>query len=253
MNTIFQKALYLKIFIVAIHLTMYSQDPKEIIRKSEEVRRGVTSSYAEMTMEIIRPEWSREMSLKSWSKGEDYALILVTAPARDKGTANLKRKQEVWSWVPRIERTIKLPPSMMSQSWMGSDFKNEDLVRENSLVNDYTHTLIGNDTIRDRSCYVIELIPKPDAAVVWGKVILWIDQQDYLQLKAEFYDEEQNLINTMQSSAIKPMDGKPFATRLEMIPEDEKGHKTVLTYQEIEFDKKIPDDFFTVQNMKRVR
>ena len=230
-----------------------AQDATEIVREAEERRRGIKSSSGELTMKIIRPKWSREMGLKIWTKGEDFSLILVTSPARDEGTTNLKRIKEVWSWVPRIERTIKLPPSMMSQSWMGSDFKNEDLVRENSIITEFSHKILGSETLMDRESYKIELIPKEDAAVVWGKIILWIDAQDYIQLKAEYYDEELYLVNTMQTTQIAEFDGRLIASEMEMIPADEEGYKTVMVYHNLTFDQDLPETFFTVQNMKRVR
>ena len=231
----------------------FGQSAKDIIRKAEEIRRGVQSSQAEMTMTIVRPDWTRSMSMKSWSKGDDYALMLVTAPARDAGTATLKRSNEVWNWVPRIERTIKLPRSMMSQSWMGSDFTNNDLVQDVSIVDDYDHRILKDSTIEGRACWKIELIPHEDAAIVWGRIYSWIDKVDFLTLRSEFYDEDGFLINVMQSSAIKKMGGRTFATKMEMIPMEEEGHKTVLEYTSIQFDVPLSDEFFSVQNMKRVR
>lgn len=233
--------------------TSFGQDAKEIIRQAEEVRRGVETSQAEMTMTIVRPDWTRSMSMKSWSKGDDYALMLITAPARDAGTATLKRGNEVWNWAPRIERTIKLPRSMMSQSWMGSDFTNNDLVQEVSIIDDYDHRVLKDSTVEGRACWKIELIPHEDAAIVWGKIYSWIDKTDYLTLRSEFYDEDDYLINVMQSSNIRTMGGRTFATKLEMIPVEEDGHKTVMEYQSISFDAALSDAFFSVQNMKRVR
>ena len=246
-------ALFASILLIFTSLSAWAQTPKDIIEKAEEIRRGVESAQADLTMTIIRPSWERSMSLKSWNKGDDYSLILVTAPARDKGVASLKREKEVWNWMPKIERTIKLPPSMMSQSWMGSDFKNNDLVQDVSIINDYDHTLMEDSVIEGRKCWKIELIPHEDVAVVWGKIHTWIDQKDYLTLRSEFYDEDGYLVNVMQASNIKPMDGRTFATKLEMIPIEEEGHKTVMEYNSIIFDKQIPESFFSVQNMKRVR
>lgn len=234
-------------------LAVLSQDPKEIIRKAEENFRGVKSSKSEMTIEIIRPKWSREMKMKSWAKGEELSLILITSPAKEKGKAFLKRKKEVWSWMPSIERTIKMPPSMMMQSWMGTDFTNDDLVRESSQVNDYTHKLLGESTINGRKCYKIQMIPKPEAPVVWGKIIAHIDKQDYVQLKAQMYDEDGYLVNTMNSSQVKTMGNRKVATKMELIPEDKKGQKTIMTMNSIEYDIPLNDNFFTTQNMRKVK
>ena len=248
---------YLILILIAISMglgtNIKAQNATDIVREAEERRRGIQSSYGELTMQIIRPKWSREMGLKMWTKGEDYSLILVTSPARDEGSSNLKRIKEVWSWVPRIERTIKLPPSMMSQSWMGSDFKNEDLVRENSIISDFSHTLLQDEVLMGRNCYQIELIPHEDAAVVWGKIILWIDKEDYIIMKGEYFDEDLFLVNTMQTTEVAEFDNRMIAAKMEMIPADEEGYKTVMIYHNIKFDLDLKESFFTVQNMKRVR
>ena len=230
------------------------QEPtaKEVVQKADKNIRGETSQ-AKMTIKIIRPTWSREMEMKTWSKGDDYAMILITSPPREEGTAFLKRKNEVWNWVPSIERNIKLPPSMMSQSWMGTDFTNDDLVREASAVSDYDHKHLGKETISGKECYKIEMIPKPSAAIVWEKVIVWIDAEIFLQLKAEFYDEDGELINILNSRDIKEMGGRKITSKLEMIPVDEEGYKTVIIYNDIVFNKEIKDEFFTTRNMKRLK
>lgn len=229
-----------------------AQDAAEIIRRAEDKLRGA-SSYSEMKMTVVRPEWSREVQLKSWSVGTEKSLILITGPARDKGVAFLKRDQEIWNWQPTIDRTIKMPPSMMMQSWMGSDLTNDDLVRESSIIKDYDHRILGEEPIGDRKCWKIELQPKADAAVVWGKIIMWIDKTDYLQLKTTFYDEDGYLVNTMQGKAIKQLGGKLLPSIMEVIPAEEEGHKTILEYITLNFDVNLKDDFFSVQNMKRVR
>lgn len=228
-------------------------DAKEIIRKSDAKLKGVKSSQSVMTMTIVRPTWKREMKLKSWSKGQDFSLILITAPARDKGVSFLKRSKEIWNWQPTIERTIKMPTSMMNQSWMGSDLKNDDLVDQTSLVDDFSHKLLGTETIGGRECYKIELIPNEDAAVVWGKIISWVDKKEYIDMKSEFYDEDGYLVQTMLASDVKEMGGKTIATTLTVLPADEEGHQTIMTYNSIVFDQPIKESFFSIQNMKRVR
>lgn len=206
-----------------------------------------------MSMKIVRPSWSREIEMRSWTLGEDFSLIKVLAPARDKGTGFLKRDKEIWNWQPSIERTIKLPPSMMSQSWMGSDFTNDDLVREASAVTDYDHALRGTETIGGRECWIIEMTPKPDAPVVWGKVVAWITKEHYIEVRAIFYDEEGERVNTMEASEIKEMDGRVIPTVLEMIPVDKEGHKTIVRYESVAYGIDVDADFFSVQNMKSLR
>ncbi|NQY12040.1 MAG: outer membrane lipoprotein-sorting protein [Flavobacteriales bacterium] len=239
-------------FGVLVSSSVFAQNPTEIIRKAEDKLQG-NSNFAEISMTIVRPDWSREMTMKSWSKGTDLSLILVTSPARDKGTAFLKRSKEMWNWQASIERVIKLPPSMMMQSWMGSDFTNDDLVKESSTINDYNHKMLSDSTIDGRICYQIELIPKEDAPVVWGKLLLWIDKADYIQMMSKMYDEDGYLVNTMRGYDIKEIGGRTLPTKLEMIPADEEGHKTVIEYKSMEFDIDIADEFFSIQNMKRVR
>ena len=243
------------ILIILLGITsafQLEQDPKEIIRKADEKVRG-DHVYAEMKMKIIRPEWTREISMKSWGRGTDYALILITAPARDKGTAFLKRGNEIWNWQPTIDRVVNLPPSMMMQSWMGSDFTNDDLVKESSMIEDYTHELVGKEEVNGRMCYKIKMIPKEEAAVVWGEVYAWISVDEYLQMKVEFYDEDGYLVNTMYGKDISEIGGKTLPRKLEVIPADEDDQKTVVEYETLTFNKEIPKDFFSIQNMKRLR
>lgn len=240
-------------YLISLSTTIVNaQEAKEIVRKSDERVRG-KSSEASLTIQIIRPSWSREMSVKTWSKGNDLAMILITAPPKDKGSVFLKRNKEVWNWIPSIERNIKLPPSMMSQSWMGTDFTNDDLVKEASVVEDYHHLLIGEDEIDFKKCHKIQMIPKPEAAIVWGKVILWIEKKDFLMLKAEYYDEENVLINTMMASEVKMLGGKLLPSKMEMIPAEKKGNKTVLIYNSLIFDKPVDESFFSTQNMQRIQ
>ncbi len=245
----------LSILFFGLGQMTYAQDlsAKEIIAKADEVLKGTTSSEAEMSMTVVRPDWQREVTMKSWSKGDDYSLILITGPARDKGTAFLKREKEMWNWQPTIERVVKMPPSMMGQSWMGSDVTNDDLVRQSSTVNDFSHKILGEEELEGRNCWIIELIPHEDAVVVWGKIKTWVDQEDFLQLKTEFYDEDEYLVNTMTASNIKEVGGKTLATKMEIIPAEDEGNKTVLEYKQIVFDQPIKESFFSLQNMKRIR
>lgn len=228
------------------------QDAREIVKKADDRAKGKTS-LSIITIQTVRPKYTRDMTVKSWTKGNDWVMILVTAPVKDKGVVFLKRKKEVWNWIPSIERNIKLPPSMMSQSWMGTDFTNDDLVKEASIVEDYNHTIIGDTSIEGRTCYKIQMLPKPAAAVVWGKLLMCIDKKDYLMLRVEYYDEDGKLINTLKAGDVKMLGGKLLPARIEMTPADKKGNKTVLIYNELVFDKLIDDSFFTTQNMPNVQ
>ena len=232
----------------------YSQElsAKEIIRKADEKNRG-SSSKGIMSMTIIRPKWERTIVMKNWSKGNDNFMIYITKPAKEKGQVFLKVGKEMWNYVPTISRMIKIPPSMMMQSWMGSDFTNDDLVKQSSIVVDYDHKLLGEEVIRDINCYKIELIPHPDAPVVWGKIISWITKDGYNLWKNEYYDEDGYLQNIENGYNIKKMGDRTIPTKFEMKPADEEGKKTVMEILEVEYNIKIDDSFFGKQNMKKVR
>ena len=231
-------------------LTFYGQETAtEIIQRSLDVVNG-NSNTATIRMTIVRPSWQREMELTSWALGTEYSLILIESPARDKGTAFLKREDELWNWQPSIERTVKLPPSMMLQSWMGSDFTNDDLVKQTSLLEDYTSAVTGSESIEGYDCHIIELIPNPDAPVVWGKVVSWIDKQHYMTLKNVFYDEDGYIVNTMHGKNVKTFDGKHIPSVMEVIPEEAPDQKTVIEYLSLEFDVDLDLSFFSIRNMK---
>ncbi len=231
---------------------VHAQSAKEIVRISDNNLRG-SSSYAEVTMTIVKPDWTREMTLKMWQKGNDYGLVLVTDPPRDRGTVTLKRGNEVWNWVPSIERVIKIPPSMMMQSWLGSDFTNDDLVKQSSIVDDYAHTLTGDTVIDGHACYMITMIPRENAPVVWGKIVSSITKEHYLQLRSEMYDEDGFLSKILTSRDIQTVGGRTLTVHWEMVPADKPDQKTVMDYGEWRFELPIDDSFFSIQNLRRVR
>lgn len=243
---------YFFLLLYGFPFCICAQTAKEIVQKADSKMRG-TTSVTEITIRTVRPSWSRSMDVKAWMKGTDYSLILIQSPAKDKGVAFLKRKKEVWNWMPTLERIIKLPPSMMSQSWMGTDFTNDDLVKESSVINDYDHSIAGDTVIDNRACYIIRMIPKPQAAVVWGRLIVCIDKKDFLELHSRFYDEDGQLINIMNAYDVKLMDGRLIPSRFEMIPVDKKNHKTEMIYKSIQYNRPIDDGFFTSEQMKTIR
>lgn len=240
---------------VVFSLPVMAQEPtaKEIIQKANDRFNGEKTSISTMAMTIVRPSWERTIEFRNWTSGRNYALTLITKPASERGQTFLKRKNEMWNWNPTIDRLIKLPPSMMSQGWMGSDYTNDDILRESSVVNDYTHEIEGEETLDGRECYRIRMEAKEEAAVIWGHQIRWIDKKDFLFLKSEYYDEDGYLVRTELGKSIKMMDGRLIPTRIELIPAEEEGNKTILEISEIEFNPPIDDQFFSQQNMKRVR
>ena len=243
----------LLIFLFFLTFNIYAQDANEILKKSEEKIKGIKSSYQEMMIKIVRPKWSKEMIMKGWSMGEDYFASVVLSPAKEKGIVFLKRENEVWNYIPSIERIIKLPPSMMMQNWMGTDFTNDDLVQRSSITDDYTNTIIGNETIDGLDCWIIELIPNEDAAVVWGKLVMWIDKRDYMQLKTQFFDEYDEMVSIMTGKAIKNFDGKKLPAIIEFVPLDKEGNKTIVERLVWKFDIDINERFFLPNYMKNLR
>src|SRR4030043_695144 len=231
-------------------LKAQTQSATDIIRKADEKFKGEQTGYSVMTMTIVRPTWQRTVEFKSWAKEDDYALTLITAPAREKGQSFLKRKNEMWSWNPAISRLIKLPPSMMSQGWMGSDYTNDDILRESSVVNDYVHEIVGEENIGERLCYKIKMTAREDASIVWGRQIRWIDRKDFLVLKAELYDEDGYLVRTETGSDIKIMDGRTITSKIELVPEEEPENKTLVEIREIKFNIPVEESYFSQQNIK---
>ncbi len=243
----------LMLLLVGIYYSANAQDATEIIKKADEKWNGEKSSESYMVMTIVRPTWERTIEFKNWTKGKDKALTLITEPAKEKGQSFLKRGTEMWNWMPSIGRMIKLPPSMMADGWMGSDYTNDDILKESSIVVDFTHKIIGNETIDGLDCWKIELIPNEDAAVVWGKIVKWISKDEYIQMKSEYFDEDEYLIKTEFASDVKIMDGRKIPGKIKIVPEDKKNQKTVVIINSIKFNIPIDDSFFSQQNMKKIR
>jgi outer membrane lipoprotein-sorting protein len=225
----------------------------EIIRKADDKFKGEQTGYSVMSMTIVRPAWQRTVEFKSWSKENDFALTLITSPAREKGQTFLKRRNEMWSWNPSINRLIKLPPSMMSQGWMGSDYTNDDILRESSVVNDYTHSIEGEEDIEGHPCYKIKLTANKNAEVLWGHKIWWVEKKEYIVLKAELYDEDGYLVRSERGTELKVLDGRLLPTLIELIPADSEGNKTILKIIEMKFNINMEESFFSQQNMKSIR
>jgi len=226
---------------------------REIIQKADEKFNGEKSGYSVMTMTIVRPAWQRSVEFKSWSMGNDYALTLITAPAREKGQTFLKRGNAMWSWNPSINRLIKLPPSMMSQGWMGSDYTNDDILKESSVVDDYTHVIEGEEDVDGRLCWKIKLTAREDADVLWGYQVWWVDKKEFIVLRAELYDEDGYLVRSERGSELKVLDGRLIPTLIELVPAETEGNKTVLKIVEMKFNISLNEGFFSQQNMKTIR
>ena len=228
-----------------------AQDAQSLVRAAFDYFRGKTSfSVVEMT--IHRADWERKMTMKGWTKGLDKSLIIITAPPKDEGNGTLKKGQEMWIYNPKVNRVIKIPPSMMAQSWMGSDFSNNDLAKSDTLIHDYNHSLTGSATEGGKKVYFIESKPKPQAPVVWGMQRLKI-REDYILLEQVFYDEYLKPVKILSAHDIQMLGGKLFPKIMRMQKADEKEEYTMLEYRELTFGVDIDDSLFTLSSLRTQR
>jgi len=223
-------------------------DPYSVIKKMDSLMRGLTS-YSEMEMQVVTKRWKRTVKMKSWSEGSKKSFIIITYPRKDQGVTFLRVGYDMWQYVPRIERVIKIPPSMMLQSWMGSDFTNDDLVRESSVVNDYIQKFISENNGICR----FELIPKENAPVVWGKIEFYVNIEKLMPERAVYYDENGLAVRDLSYEEIRKAGDRyyPYKWVLKPLEEDKKGRKTIITVNKIEFDKKLEKDIFSIKSLKR--
>ncbi len=226
---------------------------REIVSKVDEKLNGERSGYSMMSMTIVRPSWQRTVEFRSWSLGSDYALTLITAPAREKGQTFLKRHNELWSWYPAINRLVRLPPSIMSQGWMGSDYTNDDILRESSVVSDYDHLLEDEEEVDGRQCYRITLTAREEAAILWSRQQWWVEKSNFIVVRALLYDEEGYLVRTERTTDTRIIDGRVMPSTIELVPAEQEGYKTVLKIIDAKFNIDIDEKFFTQQNMKSIR
>jgi outer membrane lipoprotein-sorting protein len=228
-----------------------AQDAAEIVRAAIDNWRG-ESSRGEMSMTIHRPSWERTMSMQSWTSGPKKSLVRVTAPKKDAGNGTLMVDNNMWSYSPKVNRVIKVPSSMMGQSWMGSDFSNKDVSRADDIVDQYNHTLLDKEESDGHTVFVIESVPHEEAAVVWGKEVLRIRDDDVL-LSQEFYDQEGVLVKALKSLDIDEMGGRTVATRQRMGKVDAEDEWTEFRIETIEFGVEISDNVFTRSNLQNPR
>jgi hypothetical protein len=229
-----------------------AQTAREIVDRVDRMLRG-NSSRADIAMEIATAHWARTIEMRAWSLGTAYALIRVTAPAREAGTATLKVRNEVWNYLPRVDRTIKIPPSLMMGSWMGSHFTNDDLVKESRMVDDYD-IAISYDGPRDGvDVWEFTLTPKPEAAVVWGRVVEQVRKADLMPTWARYYDERGSLVRTMTFSEYRRFGGRLVPAVMVVRPEDKPDEHTTIRYHDLAFDVPLTPDFFSLRNLQARR
>jgi len=222
-----------------------------LVENSFKYMRG-NASIATVVMTIHRPDWERKMTIKAWTRGKKDSLFYIQAPPKDHGNGTLKKSREMWMYNPKINRVIKVPPSMMSQSWMGSDFSNNDLAKSDSILKDYTHSIVDSEVHEGQKVYVIKSMPKPDAPVIWGMQMLRI-RQDLIWLSQEFFDEDLSAVKVMKTLEIQMIGGKLYPRVWRMRKVETADRYTELTYQSLAFKPDLPDSLFTLTSLRKAR
>jgi len=235
-------------FLLSMTLILYSSEAQNIIKKVEKNLRG-DYMYSTMSMIVTSKRGKRTVKIESWSKGNKKSFIKILYPKKDKGITFLKIDTQMWQYLPKIERTIKIPPSMMLQSWMGSDFSNDDMVKESSLEEDYHAKLLS----KSASKATIELIPKEDAAVVWGKIVVDVDIKNAVPFKETFYDDRMQKVRVMTFSKVEKHGSHtvPMIMELKPLDNNKKQNRTKIIFDKVNFDAKIDESYFTKQALKR--
>ena len=245
-----KKLTYIILLLLTANLTI-AQEATEIVRRAYLKIQG-SSQYAQLTMQIIRPKWTKTFKFKYASKGENKALLLITSPEKEKGQAFLFLDNKIWLYNPKIKTVIKLGAAMMTQKWLSSDASNDLIMNKASMINNYNAKILGNETVNNLNCWKIELTPKKDYEdITWAKQLLWIDKINYLIMKTQFYDEDDQLVSTETAYNIKNFHGKKIPSKYVIQPANKPNQKTILIIDDIIFNVKIPNNFFTIQNLRR--
>jgi len=247
-KTWFKGSLLLPLLIAAMPAQAMEVD--ELIRHIDSLWRGETSQ-ATMTMTVKTRRYQRSMTMEAWSRGKEYSLVVIREPVKDRGISTLKVKENIWNFLPKIDRVTKVPSSMMSGSWMGSHFTNDDLVKESTFEDDYDSTITFDGERDGKAIYEMTSIPKPNAAVVWGKVVMEIEQKNLAPYRALYYEEEGILIRTLTFDEDKKIGERIVPMRMSLQPEDKPDESTVITYQTIEFGVPLAKSFFSLQSLKQ--
>ena len=227
------------------------RDAAQIVRDAMNHWRGI-SSYTEMTMVIHRPDWERSMTMRAWTKGDDQSLVRVVEPKKDRGNSTLTDKNSMWSFSPKVNRVIKIPSSMMGQSWMGSDFSNKDIAKADDIIDQYDHSILSVEEADDLTIYEIQSVPHETAAVVWGREVMRI-RDDMVVLEHRFYDQDDELVKTLQSLEVGEMGGRSVAIRQRMAKVDSSDEWTEILLISVEYEIDVPDSMFTQSNLRNPR
>ena len=247
------KICFVSIFIFVIFSNFVNAsnlDPEKILDGVDDLYRS-NASHGIITLSVTTVNWQRTLTLEQWSKDEDKSLFKILKPKKEKGLATLRVDKNVWNYMPKVKRVVKIPSSMMSSSWMGSHFTNDDLVKQSRMAEDYTFSITFEGMQDDEEVVEITCIPNKEAAVVWGKVEVVVYADDYIPLRMIYYDEDLLLSRTLEFTNIQKMGGKMIPTLMSMIPADEPGEATTVKWNEIHFDVAIDDEFFSLRKLQQ--
>jgi outer membrane lipoprotein-sorting protein len=251
LTPLMRRSFLVLILILFPFLQAGAQDAQSLVEDSFNYMRD-KSSISVVAMTVHRPDWERKITIKAWTRGQKDSLFYIEAPPKDRGNGTLKKGREMWMYNPKINRVIKVPPSMMSQSWMGSDFSNNDLAKSDSLLTDYTHTITATETHKGLTVYLIKSMPKPEAPVVWGMQKLKV-REDLIWLSQEFFDEDLEPVKAMTTLEIQMLGGKLYPKVWRMRKVDEEGEYTELNYISLSFQSALPDNLFTLTSLRKTR
>ena len=240
--------LFVFLFSIAANTSAENPDINTVVRKIDQLYRSKTS-YALLTMEIVTPNWSRTLTLKAWTRGTKNTFIRILTPEKERNVATLRIGNQMWNFLPNANKTIKIPPSMMMSSWMGSDFTNDDLVKESSMLDDYTFRYVRPPDKQPDILY-IEFNPKEDKPIVWGRIVAAVRSGDYLPVWQKYYDEKDALMRVMTFRKIKTFSGREIPTTMELVPQKKPGNKTVIIYNDVAFDIPLSETVFTERNLR---
>ncbi len=227
-------------------------DPRDIVNRIQDIYRG-DSSHGVASMEVVTEHWERRITMELWSLGTEHSLIRVRAPRKEAGTATLKADDDIWNYLPKVDRTIKIPASMMGGSWMGSHFTNDDLVQQSRLVDDYDIELTFEGERDGVRLWEMALTPKPEAPVVWGRIEYHVRQDDHMPLGVWYYDEDGDLSRSMVFSDFEDLGGRVVPRTMDMRPADSLTERTTMRYDELEFDIDLDASFFSLRTLQRRR
>ena len=246
-----KKILYIfTILIFASNIYADDLNPERILDNVDDLYRS-NASHGILTLSVTTVNWQRTLTLEQWSKDEDKSLFKILKPKKEKGLATLRVDKNMWNYMPKVKRVVKIPSSMMSSSWMGSHFTNDDLVKQSRMAENYTFSITFEGMKDGKEIIEVTCLPNKEAAVVWGKVEVVVYADDYLPLQMIYYDEDLLLSRTLEFTNIELMDGKMIPTMMNMIPIDEPGESTTVKWEEIQFDVAIDDDFFSLRKLQQ--